>query len=141
MQKFELKTFSPKNQKSQFEFYILNKGKNSGKPLDEPCTNCYVLSTNSEEEKQFFKTLCDGLFKSKSYYNYLKGSVILFVTINDCKSIIKNGLIQANANLPQFKKSVKAIKELEQKERQYLETLQLISEAKRIILYRYIKSR
>ena len=86
MQKFELKTFSPKNQKSQFEFYILNKGKNSGKPLDEPCANCYVLSTNSEEEKQFFKTLCDGLFKSKSYYNYLKGSVILFVTINDCKS-------------------------------------------------------
>lgn len=71
----------------------------------------------------------------------MKGSVILFVTINDCKSIIKNGLIQANANLPQFKKSVKAIKELEQKERQYLETLQLISEAKRIILYRYIKRR
>lgn len=65
--------------------------------------------------------------------------MILFVTINDCKSIIKNGLIQANTNLPQFKKSVKAIKELEQKERQYLETLQLISEAKRMILYRYIK--
>ena len=139
MAKFSLKTYSPATKTEMLQFFILNKGKNSGKPLNNPCPNCFVLTTSSEEEKQFFYSLCFGLWKTKSFEIYLKGSVIPFITINDCKQVLIIGLEQANTNLTGFKKSVKALEILEQQEKKYLETLQLINDAKRAVFYHYIK--
>ena len=141
MTKFKLKTHNPKVEISTPHFYILSKGNNSGKPLSEPCPNCFVLSTKTEEEKQFFYSLCFGLWKAKSFYYYLKGSVIPFITIGDCKKAINIGLEQAEANLKGFNKSVKALHILEQQEKKYKETLLLINDAKKAIFYRYIKKR
>ncbi|HNJ17908.1 MAG TPA: hypothetical protein PKN57_12040, partial [Saprospiraceae bacterium] len=67
MAKFSLKTYSPKAQINEPHFYILCKGNNSGKPLTEPCPNCFVLTAKSEEDKQFFYSLCFGLWKAKSF--------------------------------------------------------------------------
>jgi hypothetical protein len=139
MTKFTLKTYSSAAKSEMLQFFILNKGKNSGKPLSKPCPNCFVLTTQSEEDKQFFYSLCFGLWKAKSFEYYLKGSVIPFITINDCKQALITGLEQANSNLTGFKKSVKALEILEQQEKKYLETLQIINAAKRAVFYHYIK--
>lgn len=141
MTKFLLKTYNPKNETEVPHFYILNKGKNSGKPLKESCPNCFVISTTTEEEKKFLYSLCFGLWKAKSYEHYLRGSVIEFITIGDCKEVIKTGIQQATKNLKGFKKSVRTLEALEQQEAKYLETLRLINDAKRAIFYRYIKKR
>lgn len=141
MAKFSLKTYSPKAQINEPHFYILCKGNNSGKPLSEPCPNCFVLTAKTEEDKQFFYSLCFGLWKAKSFEYFLKGSVIPFITIGDCKQAINTGLEQASTDLKGFNKSVKALEILEQKEKKYKETLLLINDAKRAIFYRYIKKR
>lgn len=141
MAKFSLKTYSPKAQINEPHFYILCKGNNSGKPLTEPCPNCFVLTAKSEEDKQFFYSLCFGLWKAKSFEYFLKGSVIPFITIGDCKQAINTGLEQAKTDLKGFNKSVKALEILEQQEKKYKETLLLINDAKRAIFYRYIKRR
>lgn len=141
MTKFLLKTYNSKNATDVPHFYILNKGKNSGKPLKEACPNCFVISTTTEEEKKFLYSLCFGLWKAKSYEYYLRGSVIEFITIGDCKEVIKTGIKQATKNLKGFKKSVRTLEALEQQEAKYLETLRLINDAKRAIFYRYIKKR
>jgi len=141
MTKFTLKTYSPAAKTELPHFYVLCKGKNSGKPLTEPCPNCFVLTAKSEEDRQFFYSLCFGLWKAKSFEYFLKGSVILYITIGDCKQALNTGLEQANVNLTGFNKSVKALEILEQQEKKYLETLQLINDAKRAIFYRYIRRR
>jgi hypothetical protein len=141
MTKFTLKTYNPAAKTELPHFHILCKGKNSGKPLSEPCPNCFVLTAKSEEEKQFFYSLCFGLWKAKSYEYFLKGSVIPFITIGDCKQAIQIGLEQAKIDLKGFNKSVKALEILEQQEKKYKETLLLINDAKRAIFYRYIKRR
>ena len=59
MTKFTLKTYNPAAKTELPHFYILCKGKNSGKPLSEPCPNCFVLTAKSEEEKQFLFDMFD----------------------------------------------------------------------------------
>ena len=141
MTKFKLKTHNPKVEISTPHFFILCKGKNSGKPLTQPCPNCFVLTTKTEEEKEFLYSLCFGMWQAKSFEYYLRGSVIPFIRITDCKEAISNGVAQAKANLKGFNKSIKAFKILEEQEKKYLETLQIINDAKRAVLYRYIKRR
>ena len=141
MTRFSLKTYCPKSATSEPHFFILSKGKNSGKPLTEPCPNCFVITTKTDEDKQFLYALCFGLWKAKSFEYFLRGSVILFITIGDCNQALKNGLEQANKNVEGFNKSVKALELLEQQEKKFLETLQLINDAKRAVFHRFIKNR
>ncbi len=141
MTKFSLKTYSPKSATSEPHFFILSKGKNSGKPLTEPCPNCFVLSTKTDEDRQFFQSLCYVLFKAKSFHYFIKGSVIPFIKIDDCKQVLKIGLEHATRDLKGFQKSEKTIDLLEQQEKKYLETLQLINDAKSAIFYRFMKNR
>lgn len=141
MIKFTLKTYKSENQTEKPHLYILNKGLNSGKPLKQPCPNCFVLTAKSEEEVQSIYWLCFGLWKAKSFHYYLKGSVIPFITINDMRTAIKNSYEIAQEDKPIFQKSVKTLQLLEEKEKQYLQNIQLINDAKRVIFYRYIKHR
>jgi hypothetical protein len=141
MIKFTLKTYKSERQTEKPHLYILNKGLNSGKPLKQPCPNCFVLTAKSEEEVQSIYWLCFGLWKAKSFHYYLKGSVIPFITINDMRTAIKNSYEIAQEDKPIFQKSVKTLQLLEEKEKQYLQNIQLINDAKRVIFYRYIKHR
>lgn len=131
--------YSPKNQKTDFEFYALCKGLNSGKPLDEPCPNCFVISCRSAEEKEFYRSLLFGLWQSKAFHQFLIGSVIPFIRIG----IFKNFFVEQARHLQQKEKAYKAdlkrFSLLEQKEKQMREQLQLISELKRIYIARHLK--
>ena len=62
-------------------FYILNKGRNSGKPLQESCANCFVFIAESPEERQHFYNLCYALWQGKQFHILLTGSVIEFIRI------------------------------------------------------------
>ena len=90
MSTFELKTHQIGRTYSQPHFFILNKGQNSGKPLINPCPNCFVVSTSTEEEKQTLYHLSMMLQIGGFYAYYLKGSVIPFISIDDCRNTLKN---------------------------------------------------
>ncbi len=94
MTKFTLKTYRPSAETEKPHFYILNKGMNSGKPLKQPCPNCFILIAPTEEAKEQLYWLCFGLWRAKSFHYYLKGSVIPFITKNDLKQGILNGFEQ-----------------------------------------------
>lgn len=139
--KIFFKNLLPEVGNQRAPFLRASKGKNSGKPLTEPCPNCFVVSTKTEEDKQFLYALSFGLWKAKSFEYFLKGSVIPFITIGDCKKALNDGLEQANSNPSGFKKSVKTLELLEEQEKRFLQNLQLINEAKRVIFHRYIRRR
>ncbi len=141
MTKFYLKTYRKLAETDKPHFYILNKGMNSGKPLKKPCPNCFVLTSNTEEEVQSLYWLCFGLWKAKSFHYYLKSSVIPFITINDMRTAIAGGFEIAQQNKPVFKKSIETLQFLELKEKQFHQNIQLINDAKRVIFHRYILNR
>lgn len=137
----QIKTYNQKYPITKPHFYILNKGLNSGKPQNEPFANSFTVSSKTKEESEQLYWLTFGLWRAKSFHPFLKGSVIPFLTINDCKSILKDALQKAEADKPTLKKSIKALRTLEEKQKQYLRNIQLIEEAKRIVFYRYARRR
>ena len=139
MKAVKIFTYNPKNQKSDFEFYALSKGLNSGKPLDVPCPNCFVISCRNVEELDQYRTLLFGLWKAKSFHPFLVGSVIPFIRIGDFKNFVFEQASHLKSKEPAFRKDVKKFKTLEQKERAMYEQLLLISELKRIYIARHLK--
>ena|ERR1035437_43264 len=119
-------------------FFILNKGNNSGKPLFVPCPNCFVIRFQCEEEKEQIYWLLYSLWQSKAFYPFLRGSVIPFVVLRDVKSCIWDGLNKVGQNPAQFEKAVAALRSLEAMEKQYKQNLLLISNAKRMLFYKYV---
>jgi len=119
-------------------FFILNKGNNSGKPLTVPCPNCFVIWFQCEAEKEQIYWLSYSLWQSKAFYPLLRGSVIPFVVLRDVKSSLLDGLDKANENPAQFEKAVAALRSLEVLEKNYKQNLLLISNAKRMLFYKYI---
>ncbi|MEQ3665842.1 hypothetical protein [Olleya sp.] len=92
MSTFELKTHRSGRTYSKPHFFILNKGLNSGKPLSSPCPNCFVVTTSTEKEKNTLFHLSMMLQIGGFYAYYLKGSVIPFISIDDCRKTLKTRL-------------------------------------------------
>ncbi len=119
-------------------FFILNKGNNSGKPLSAPCPNCFVIQCKCEAEKEQIFWLSYSLWQSKAFYPFLRGSVIPFVVLRDVKSCLLDGLNKATENPAKFEKAVSTLRSLEALEKNYKQNLLLISNAKRMLFYKYI---
>lgn len=122
-------------------FYILNKGMNSGKPLQMPCPNSFVFTSETEQEREFYYWLIFGLWRSKSFHQYLRGSVIPFIALRDLYTCIQAGEVEAKANIELFKKNITVLKLLELKEKQFQENLKLIEDVRKAIFYRYRNKR
>lgn len=132
-------TYSPKIQKSDFEFYALSKGLNSGKPLDTPCPNCFVIPCRNAEEKEHYRSLLFGLWKSKAFHPFLVGSVIPFIRIGDFRNVVFEQIEHLENKEKAYREDVRKFQALEQKERQMYEQLLLVSELKRIYIARHLK--
>ena len=114
---------------------------NSGKPLQMPCPNSFVFTSETEQEKEFFYWLIFGLWRSKSFHQYLRGSVIPFIALHDLYTCIHAGAVEAKANIELFQKNITVLKLLELKEKQFHENLRLIEDVRKSIFYRYRNKR
>ncbi len=128
MQTFEIKTHQPGRTYHKPHFFILNKGLNSGKPLEKPCSNCFVITTGSKESRDSLFYLCLSLKIGKYFGYYLKGSVIPFICIVDAKSVIKEAL--KNDLQGQWEQKVEKLKKIIAFEQSLKGKLQIISKLK-----------
>ena len=133
----KITTYSPDQARSPFAFFILNKGMNSGKPMETPCPNCFTFNAKSQEEKDHYYWLCFGLWQSKSLHPSLTGSVIPFIRLHDFSQVINQASDKAQLNPSAFQKTVEVLKILDQQEKNYHRNLLLISEAKKAIFANY----
>lgn len=139
MANFIIKTHQKGNVYKNEHFFILNKGLNSGKPLNEPCANCFVIIFSSSEEKDSHYWTAFSLWKSKFWHPFLVGSVIPFLRLPEFKKEFFPKSKEILADFESHKKDVTALKLLEQKEKQFHENINLINDMRRVILYRYVK--
>ncbi len=132
-------SFNPKNQTKDFDLFILCKGLNSGKPLEKSCPNCFVISCKNSDELDFYKTLCFGLWKARHFQQFLVGSVIPFLRIDDFRATIKAQAEEVSKDKYAFVKDVHKVKLIERKEKQMKEYLLLLADVKRAMIYRHLK--
>lgn len=141
MLKIKMYTYSPKNPINEFDIFALSKGFNSGKPLDTPCPNCFVIACKNQEEKDFYRTLLFGLWKIKYFERFLVGSVIPFLRISDFKQEVITQAEKVSMKPSDFKADIDKVKRIEAKEKQYYEQMLLLNDVKRALIYRHFKSK
>jgi hypothetical protein len=130
MTNLTIKTHQKDQKYSKPHFFILNKGLNSGKPLKTPCPNCFVIQFNSSNEVEKIFWIASSLWKSNFWHQFLVGSVIPFLRIDDFR---KDFILKCNTvlNMPEkFNKNFEALTLLEEQQTIFENKLKLIKELK-----------
>ncbi len=139
MKNYTVKTHRKDTLYAKPHFFILNKGLNSGKPQKEPFTNSFVILFSTEEDCENLYWIAFSLWKSKFWHQFLIGSVIPFLRLPDLRNELFPRVSYISHNEEQHQKNIQALRLLELKEKQFHENLNLISDLRRTILYRYHK--
>lgn len=119
-------------------FFILNKGNNSGKPLRTACPNCFSISFDDEVSKEQYYWLLYGLWKSRTFYPFHRGSVIPFIIKKDLLFCIKEAGARVEGNPANYEKAVLALQKMEELESQTKARLKLIDDAKRFLFRNFL---
>ena len=135
---YYLKSYNQKDEILNPHFFILNKGNNSGKPLLNPCPNCFTIQFQTESDKEQVYWLLFCLWQSKTFYPYLRGSVIPFVILRDVKSCLNENLKRADNNPTKFQIMVDSFQAINKVENQLKQNLKAIDKAKKLILYSFL---
>lgn len=135
---FTVKTYSPRKPIYQNGFFVLSKGLNSGKPISEPCPNCYQIICHTSEDKETLELLCFCLWQSKVFYLDLVGSVIPFLRIGDFRKALLIA-IENSKDKPKIHQLSGNIQKLNALESQYRTQLKLIGEYKKALYLSVIR--
>ncbi|MBV2223696.1 MAG: hypothetical protein KUL74_02440 [Cloacibacterium sp.] len=136
MQNFIVKTFRPEVSIQDPHFFILNKGYNSGKPLTEPCPNCFTIICSSESQKEHLYWIAFCLWQLKRFHPLLKGSVIVFISISDLRSILQQSSAKIyDSHFSTFQSHLQNLQKLEEAEVHLQKKIKLIGELKKSLLH------
>ncbi len=138
---FNVKSSTVKLESNRPHFFVLNKGLNSGKPLQVICPNSFIIQTESEEFKEVLYWITFALWRTKAFHPYLMGSVIPFIRIGIYKQLITEKIEIVNGNSLAFSEIVKQLNFIESKEKQLKENLKLIQDLKRAYVYQYFNKK
>ena len=126
MLNFKVRTYNPEKGTPENSIFILSRGKNAGKPLFEPCPNCFILYCRNETEKESLYWIFYSLWENGFFHPYLCGSVIDMLRLSDLKLLLRQWIQpsfeKANRN-PELICKIKSIEELEKKMQQQQELI------------------
>ena len=114
----KVRTYSVHREAPEQALYILNRGRNAGKPMFEPCPNCFILYVRDKEELETYYWTFYAFWKHGFFHPHLCGSVIEMLRLSDLKKLllqwIQPGIEKATRN-PEMVNKIKSTWELEQK--------------------------
>ena len=139
MQTFIVKSSTAKEEIRKPHFFALNKGMDSGKPFLHPCPNSFKIEAENEEFKETLYWVSFALWRSKAFHPLLVGSIIPFIRIGDYKKLVTEKLEVVQVNPAEFTETIKKLRFIELKEKQFLQNLQLIQELKKAYVHSYFK--
>jgi len=132
MSTYEIKTHRIGKTYNTPHFFILSKGLNSGRPMNQPCPNCFVITAASEPTQESLYYLCLSLKIGQYFSYYLKGSVIPFICISDAKKVINEAL--QNNQEQQWQIKVEKLKKINAFEENLEQQLSAIKQLKIALL-------
>ncbi len=121
-------------------FFILAKGNNAGKPMVNPCANCFVFLARNPIEKEYYYWLCYGLWVGGMFRPFLIGSVIEFLRIGDLNHVIKAGQSQLQLRKQALLQAIEMLNKLSAHQSNLVKQVQLIKQAKQALMCKLFKS-
>ncbi len=82
-----IKTHKPGMTYKGIHFFVLSRGRNTGKVLDAPCPNCWVIHCSDFHEMLRIKTIVSAMHVTKRLHRHLIGSVIEYIRLTDFRKI------------------------------------------------------
>ncbi|MBT1686164.1 DUF6943 family protein [Dawidia soli] len=135
----KIKTHRMTKEYSGEYFFILAKGNNAGKPLAKPCPNCFVFLAKDAVEKEQFYWLCYGLWEGGFFRQFLTGSVIPFIHLDNLRQVITTAAEKVAGEAESINKIMNMITLLTKHHDTLYEQLNLIKRAKRSLMYKILK--
>ena len=139
MLKRKIKTHTIGKTYQQPHFFILNKGRNSGKPLKNYCANCFVFLADDEEEKEFYYFLFLGLLELGFFRRRLVGSVIEFIRLDDLCDTAEEALNNVNSGNRSFMDINNTLQQIEQHKAKLLQQVGYLIELRRVLFSKYLR--
>ena len=137
MLNFKVRTYNPEKETPENSIFILSRGRNAGKPMFEPCPNCFILYCRNETEKENLYWIFYTLWKNRFFHPYLCGSVIDMLRLSELKKVIQNWIIPSFSKMEQNGKILQDIKSVYQLEQHYSKQLKQLSELRSILVQKY----
>ena len=137
MLNFKVRTYNPEKETPENSIFILSRGRNAGKPMFEPCPNCFILYCRNEAEKENLYWIFYTLWKNRFFHPYLCGSVIDMLRLSELKKVIQNWIIPSFSKMEQNGKILQDIKSVYMLEQYYSKQLKQLSELRNILVKKY----
>jgi len=137
MSNFKVRTDNSEKETPENALFILSRGRNAGKPLFEPCPNCYILYCNNSEELENLYWIFFTLWKNGFFHPYLCGSVIEMLRLMELKKILQNFIILSLSKMQENGKILSDIKAIYQLEQKFTKQLQQLSELRSVLVRKY----
>ncbi|MCD9015238.1 DUF6943 family protein [Parachryseolinea silvisoli] len=138
MQLPTVKTYTPKVKKEGYQFYVLSKGYNAGRPAHKPNVNSFVVSCQSQAHCDHFYSLCYALWKGKYFHPHLCGSVVQFIRIREFKRVVQLAMDNLNGKEDSLPAVVAALKKIEHTELVIHQQLATIAQMKKLLVSRML---
>ena len=129
---YQIKTHKLNREYNQPHYFLLSKGLNSGRPMDKPCPNCFVVTTETEEMRESLFYLSLSLKEGRYFSYYLRGSVILFITIDDTRKVLNTAI--RNYEQQQWELKVQKLKQITKFEENLKNQLTVVAQLKLALL-------
>lgn len=114
MSPFQIKCFKQNGVVPENAFFILSKGRNTGRPSFDPCPNCFVFTCKDLDDLHSYYWLVYALWAGNKFHPLLCGSVIEFIHLRDIIHLIETAALTAK-NMEGVTRSMKKIIQLENK--------------------------
>jgi hypothetical protein len=130
--KYTMKSHKNGRAYNQPHFFIQNRGNHSGRALHNPISNCFVVTTETEEQRESLYYLCQSLQVGQYFKFYIKGSVIPFVTIGDTRKVLNTAI--RNYKQQQWELKVQKLKQISKFEENLKNQLTVVAQLKLALL-------
>lgn len=139
MTTFQMKTYKTNFKTEKPHFFMLSKGNNSGKPMNSPCPNCFVVITATVEARQFYFWLSYGLWQAHAFRSLLTGSVIPFIRIREAKDLLSDSAEKALKDRQKCMKALAMLQDFDKKSEILEKQVKLVKDIKRAIMPQVLK--
>ena len=138
MLKSKIKTHKMGTAYQQPHFFILNKGRNAGKPLPEYCANCFVFLADDEEDKDFHFYMFLGLWELQIFRPHLIGSVVDYIRLGDLVDLAEETINAVNTGQRSFMDVQPALAQIEALKANLQKQLSYLMQLRQAMFSRYL---
>jgi len=92
----------------------------------------------NDADREFLYWLCFGLWQSKSFHLFLRGSVIPFITIHEMRKHLMESELKVSNKVQAFEKSIQALRLLEIQEEKIKVSLKMFDAVRQSIFYKLL---